>query len=146
MEAHSHHRRQGCRSGYSLAELIVTISVIGILTAIAIPAFSRSDLIARGEAANQVVTGINRAVSTYRQCGSEITIGFNASSAADETSVMALLTTRDAGVVGSPFLVGTSWPSVQTNDSETYRVEWNGRFFVVTPPGTNGTGLRVNNL
>jgi prepilin-type N-terminal cleavage/methylation domain-containing protein len=134
------------RRGFSLMEVLVTISVIGILSAIAIPAISGTDKAARGEAANQIVTGINRAISTYRQCGSEITINANSSSGADEASVMALLTTADAGVVGSPFLVGTSWPSVESSDSQTYRVQWNGRFFVVVPRGSNGTGLIVNRL
>jgi prepilin-type N-terminal cleavage/methylation domain-containing protein len=134
------------RRGFSLMEMLVSISVIGILSAIAIPAISRTDRAARGEAANQIVTGINRAISSYRQCGSEITINANSSSGADEASVMALLTTADAGVVGSPFLVGTSWPSVESSDTETYRVQWNGRFFVVVPRGSSGTGLIVNRL
>ena len=134
------------RHGFSLMEVLVSIGVIGILSAIAIPAISRTDKVARDEAANQIVTGINRAISTYRQCGSEITINANASSGADESSVMALLTTADSGVVGSPFLVGTSWPSAESTDNQTYRVQWNGRFFVVVPPGTSGTGLRVNKL
>lgn len=138
---HSAHRR-----GLSLLEVLISIGVIGILSAIAIPVISGTDQAARGEVANQIVTGINRALSTYRQCGSEITINANHGSAADESSVMSLLTTADSGIVGSPFLVGTSWPSVESNDNQTYRVQWNGRFFVVVPPGTNGTGLRVNNL
>jgi prepilin-type N-terminal cleavage/methylation domain-containing protein len=138
---HSAHRR-----GLSLLEVLISIGVIGILSAIAIPVISGTDKVARDEVANQIVTGINRALSTYRQCGSEITINANNSSAADETSVMSLLTTADSGIVGSPFLVGTSWPSVASSDNQIYRVQWNGRFFVAVPPGTNGTGLRVNNL
>lgn len=134
------------RRGFSMMEALVSVGMIGLVSAIAIPVISRTDKVARDEAANQVVTGINRAVSAYRQCGSEITINANGSSGADEASVMALLTTADAGVIGSPFLVGPAWPGLESNDPQTYRVQWNGRFFVVVPPGSNGTGLHVNRL
>jgi general secretion pathway protein G len=136
----------GCRDGFSLAELIVTIAIIGILAAIAVPVVSRTDKTGRDEVANQIVTSINRAVTTYRQCGSEITINANGSSGADEASILQLLTTRDPGVVGTPFLTGSSWPSVATDDTKTYRVTWNGRFFVVLPAGSTGTGLRINGI
>jgi len=133
------------RRGFSLPETLVTIAVIGVLTAIAIPQITKTDQAAKAEVANQVVTSINRAVSAYRQCGTEITITANSGSGADEASIMSLLMTRDAGVVGTPFLTG-SWPSVATDNTQHHRAQWNGRFFVVIPPGTNGTGLRINGI
>ncbi|MFN0128795.1 MAG: prepilin-type N-terminal cleavage/methylation domain-containing protein [Verrucomicrobiales bacterium] len=142
----SHVRSNKRQRGLSFTELLVTIAIIAILSAIAVPMISRTDTVAKGEVSNQLVTTINRAVTSYRQCGSEITLNANASSGADETSVMALLTTADSGVVGSPYLKGTKWPSVVTDDVQTYRVTWNGRFFVVLPRGTNGTGLKINGI
>jgi len=132
--------------GFSLTELMICVGVVGILSAIAIPQITHTDRAARSEVANQVVTSLNRAVTGYRQCGQEITQNANGSSAADETSVMLLLTSRDPGIVGSPFLQGPSWPSVGTDQNDTYRAVWDGRFFSILPPGTEGTGLRLNNL
>jgi len=132
--------------GFSLPEILVTVAIIGIFSAVAIPMITRTDRVARSEVANQIVTSINRAIAGYRQCGSEILLNANSDSGADETSVMLLLTTRDAGVVGSPFLQGTTWPATATDSTETYRAQWNGRFFVVLPPGTSGTGLRINGI
>ena len=133
-------------AGFSLVEVLVTIGVIGILAAVSISTISRTDSTARAEVANSIVTSINRAISGYRQCGSEITTSANADASADEASVMALLTVYDSGVVGTPFLKGEYWPSVGTTATTTYRARWNGRFFEVVPAGTAGTGLKINNL
>lgn len=142
----SHARSKTRQRGLSFTELLVTIAIIAIISAIAVPMVTRTDTVAKDEVANQIVTTINRAVTSYRSCGSEITLNANANSGADEASVMSLLKTADAGVVGSPFLKGTKWPSVATDDVQTYRVTWNGRFFVVLPRGTNGTGLKINGI
>jgi len=131
---------------FSFTEVLVTIAIIGIMTAIAIPSITRTDQAAKAEVANQIVTSINRAISAYRQCASEITLNANSDTGEDEASIMALLTVADSGVVGSPFLHGPKWPHAESADDATYRVRWNGRFFEVLPPGTAGTGLKVNGI
>jgi prepilin-type N-terminal cleavage/methylation domain-containing protein len=133
-------------AGFSMTEMLVSIAIVGVLASIAIASISHTNAAARGEAANNVATSINRAVTAYRQCGSEITISANAGASADEQSVMSLLTTHDAGVFGSPFLRGGNWPATGSNDPATYRLLWNGQFFEVLPAGTAGTGLKINNL
>jgi hypothetical protein len=75
----------------------------------------------------------------------EITIAADGQSSRDESAVMALLTTRDDGVVGSPLLTGV-WPAASTNNPLTYRVEWNGNSFIVLDPGTPGLGLLIPDL
>ena len=139
-------QRPSPAAGFSLVEILVTVGIIGILAGIAIATITRTDSTARAEVANSIVTTMNRAVTGYRQCGSEVTISANADASADESSVMTLLTVYDAGVVGTPFLRGVGWPSAGTTDIKTYRAKWNGRFFEVVPAGTAGTGLKINAL
>ena len=137
-----HAPRHAAPRGFSLTEILVSIAVIGILSAIAIPSISHISETSKVEVANTIVTTMNRAVTGYRQCGSEITINANADASADEVSVMALLTTRDAGVTGTPFLQGP-WPSTGSSDTSTYRARWNGRFFEVIPAKSDGIGLFI---
>jgi prepilin-type N-terminal cleavage/methylation domain-containing protein len=134
--------------GFSLPEIMVTIAIVGIMASIAISQVVRTDTAARSGVANTIVTTMNRAVTAYRQCGSEVTISANADASADEASVMSLLTSYDPGVVGTPFLKAGmgDWPSVGTTTTTTYRARWNGRFFEVIPAGTAGTGLKINKL
>ena len=132
-------------AGLSLPELLICVAVIGLLSAMALPHLTHTGRAATAEVAQQKASCINRALAGYRQCAVEITIAADGQSSRDESAVMALLTTRDDGVVGSPLLTGV-WPAASTNNPLTYRVEWNGHSFVVLDPGTPGLGLLIPDL
>lgn len=144
--------REG-RRAFSLTEILVVLAIIGILSAIAIPMITGVRERSRVETARAVVAQINRAVAAYGQTGVMITASGPAGApttiaaieaeVSDERAVMALLTTRDEGVVGSPFLPGTGMPAEASSDAARFRARWNGQYFEVVPAGEAGWGLLI---
>jgi prepilin-type N-terminal cleavage/methylation domain-containing protein len=129
--------------GFSLVEILVTIALIAILTAIAIPVITRVPEASRQEVAENMVARINAVVTIHRQTNVDFVCDANNSDTSDEAAVMNLLMTRDEAVPGSPLLSGGNWPSVGTSDNTYPRMRWNGRFFELIPVGADGNGLRM---
>lgn len=141
------------RAAFSLPEIMVSVAVIGILAGIAIPILSGVQKGARAETARAIVAQMNRAVMAYGQ--SEVAISGSGpewakttippleDKADDEKKVMTLLTERQEGVVGSPFLQKPGMPAEESPNTQDFRARWNGAYFEVVPPGAEGTGLRI---
>lgn len=138
---------------FSLVEILVVLAIIGILASIAIPLLSGVREGSRLEAARSVVAQMNRAVAAYGQTGVTIsgngpagartTILANDDETSDELAVLRLLTTREEGVVGSPFLQASGMPSEPSADTSRFRVRWNGQYFELVPVGEEGQGLLI---
>lgn len=126
-----------------MPEVIVSIAIIGILTAIAIPVMSNIRRNSQAEVAGNIAARINGALSVHTQTGVPFVVNANNSSTADEATVMSMLTTRDEAIPGSPLLQGAGWPSTASSNSSTFRLRWDGRFFQVVPAGQAGLGLLI---
>lgn len=130
------------RVGFTLTELLITIAIIGVLAGIGITQFRNILPAVRSETTIDSANFLNRGVQHYNQVNSEISIAA-ASDTSDEMAVVALLKTRDAALLGSPYIPPefSSIPSSATNE---IRIYWTGRFFRIIPEGADGAGIVVN--
>jgi prepilin-type N-terminal cleavage/methylation domain-containing protein len=128
---------------FSLPEALIAVAIIGIVASIAVPMITRMPEASRQEVAENIVARLNGALTAHRQCSSDILVDAEVTGAADESTVMNILLTRDDAVPGSPLLSGAGWPSVASSDPKQPRLFWNGRFFEVIAEGNEGTGLRL---
>jgi prepilin-type N-terminal cleavage/methylation domain-containing protein len=134
--------RAGFRRGVTLVELLVSITLVGILAAIGIANLKDVSSGARQETDIDTGNLLNRAVLHYGQSSAEIAIAAGSDSS-DELSVIALLQARDPQLPGSPYLPADM--SFSTSSStDVVRYEWTGAFFRVLPEGAAGAGITVD--
>jgi len=131
--------RRGGRLGVSLAELLVVVSVLAVIAAIAVPLMLNLVPSAGEQAATRNLNYLNGAVLSYNQAVEELNTN------ATEPTILALLQTRDARSHGSPYLP-SNLKTNTSSDSSVYRAKWNGRMFEMLPPGSAGTGLPLLTL
>jgi prepilin-type N-terminal cleavage/methylation domain-containing protein len=136
-------RKMRHRAGFSLAEMIVTIAVIGIMTAIAVKVFVNVKKGSQDILANQVMEAVNLGVKKFAQGNYKITTAADPDSTADEATVLGLLQTRDDSVPGTPF-VRPDWDPIASSSEEDYRIQWAGQVYVMLKPGVAGQGIKVN--
>ncbi len=123
-----------------MVEILVVISVIAILAALASVAYSGIVQSAREETATANLSRLNRAVMSYSHAVSELTNAIG-----EEAEVFSLLQTRDEGVPGTPFLEA-HFSAVESNDASIYRGKWNGYTFELLKPGNTETGVDLTKL
>jgi prepilin-type N-terminal cleavage/methylation domain-containing protein len=120
---------------FSLPEMLVVISVIAILGAIAVPMYSGIMRSSQVEIAKRNLNLLNGAVSAYRQINQELT-----NAAGNEAAVITALKTRDTNLPGSPF-IETNRRIVVTSSTNLYRARWNGVSFEFRDTGSSGQGV-----
>jgi len=135
------------RRAFSLTELVVTVAVIGIVAAIAIPIYSNVTERSQIAVAEDHVELLNRSLGNFTQACWKIPTVANNSATADEFLVLRSLqhtfvksASDPLGKPGSPFLSPSYDPSASSSTDE-YRIRWNGRSFEVVPRGQAGSGL-----
>lgn len=127
-------RRRG-NQGFSFAELLVVITVVGIMAAVAIPAFIGVLGGSKDSVASSNLEYLNQGVWKYGHAGAQIT-----NATGETATVLALLRTRDAHMPGSPYLEAALTTNL-SSDTNGYRAVWNGTLFEMKKPGDSGTGL-----
>ena len=139
--------RPGGRAGMSLIEVLVVISFLAIVAALAIPSISNVLFSSSYQTAQRNMNLLNGAVIAYSQSSwGEINTNVFATSSGsdDEAGVFNCLRYRNTNAAlaapGSPYLPPNA-TFVATSETNTYRARWNGRMFEILPVGTSGTGL-----
>jgi prepilin-type N-terminal cleavage/methylation domain-containing protein len=137
-------RRQ---SGFSMSELVIVISIMGVLASVAVPTFSQFLGASKDALAATRQETLNQAVYRFAQQNYELVFGSNDSSVSDELVVLRTLQYRDPNInramVGSPYY-DPRYNPVSSSDNTQYRLRWTGKIFDLLMPGENGTGLLVN--
>lgn len=133
-----------CRRGFSLTELLVTIGVVAVLTAMVIPTVGNLTTRSREIVVGDHVEMLNKAVKSFSQNCWQMNMPADHASDADELSVLRSLQYRfpaDSLKQGSPYF-DPRYNPVASSNTRDFRIRWNGRLFELIPPGTAGTGLR----
>lgn len=135
------------RNGFSLVEVITTIAVIGILSAIAIPSIGNIVEGSRRGVAENVVQTLNKATRQFSHSQYDLRTTPIAASGGDEMLILRTLQWRDPDLSGElnpkgPFMKNDWNPSTSTS-AEHYRAEWTGSTWRLLEPGTAGAGLRI---
>ena len=133
-------------SAVSLVEMLVTIGILGVLTAIAIPVisgvFNNSEEVVAGDH----VEDLNRAVANFSHNCWKIPTAADNSVTTDELAVLRSIqwtfpASDVSGIkLGSPYFDPRYDPAPSSSSSEM-RIRWNGRSFELLKKGTTGSGL-----
>jgi Tfp pilus assembly protein PilE len=129
-----------------MTEMVVTISVIGVLAGIAIASIGNALESSKLAAANHKVEMLNQGLHAYASAVSALTSGDMAvrGDSNDEIQVLLTLEYRDPSnpVAGSPFVDEHYRPTSSSSTSD-YRIQWAGGLFRLLTPGQSGSGLKV---
>jgi len=133
--------------GFSLAEILVTVAVIGIMAGISLLTFGNVNEGARLAHARNVTSKLNDAVKGFSQSNWDIPTAKDDSDTADELKVLRSLQYKPAASVGTfntgaPFYPPNWNPSASTASTD-FRVRWNGYNFELLEIGVDGKGLKM---
>jgi prepilin-type N-terminal cleavage/methylation domain-containing protein len=135
------------RRAFSLVEMVVTVAVIGIVAAIAIPIYSNVTERSQIAVVEDHVELLNRSLGNFSQSCWKIPTAANNSDTADEFLVLRSLqytfpqsASDPIGKPGSPYFSPNYDPSASSSTNE-HRIRWNGRSFEVLPRGQAGSGI-----
>lgn len=139
-------RSQGAARGFTLSEMIVTVSMIGVLTSVVVLNLGSNYGIAREQIALEKMEMLNRALGERAVCVKEYTEAAANNASWDENLLLLILQYRDPDPdkadLNSPYIDPRYRPRNSSSDKE-FRLQWNGRRFELLRPGIKGTGLLV---
>jgi prepilin-type N-terminal cleavage/methylation domain-containing protein len=133
---------------YSLVEMLITVAVIGILAAIAVPSIGSVVEGSRRGVANNVISTLNNATREFGHSQWSITTAPTTNSGADEFYILRTLQWRDPDTSGElnpkgPFM-RPDWNPVTSSSADDYRAEWTGSSWRLLEPKTSGSGIKID--
>lgn len=135
-------------SGISLVEMIITVAVIGILSALAVPTIGNIVEGSRRGVAENVIATLNKATREFGHSQWDLRTTPVPNSAADEIFILRTLQWRDPDLSGElnpkgPFM-RNDWNPLTSTSTDDYRVEWLGSTWRLLEPDTAGAGLKID--
>jgi prepilin-type N-terminal cleavage/methylation domain-containing protein len=139
-------KRRGRESGFSMSEMVIVISILGVLAGVALISMTGAYGAAEDTLAANRLETLNRALYQFSQQNYELVFNPRAESATDEMFVLRTLEYRNPDTnkakIGSPYVTPCYNPTT-SSVPEDFRIRWNGRMFELLRPGQSGTGLKV---
>jgi prepilin-type N-terminal cleavage/methylation domain-containing protein len=145
MKNHRSHSR--CVRGFSVTELVIVISIIGVLAMIALTSFSHLVGSAKESVARERMETLNQAVHRYLQQNNAMSVPLMTGTIGDEISVLMNLQYRDPNAKrvkpGTPYFDPRYQP-VSSSSTQDHRLRWTGSSYELLRPGTAGTGIKMD--
>lgn len=134
-------------SAFSLVEVLATVAVIGIISAVAIPSVGRVVEGSRRSVAENVIQTLNKATRQFGHSQWDLRSAPVATSGVDEVLILRTLQWRDTQPnselnAPGPFMQ-TNWNPTTSSSNQDYRAEWTGSSWRLLEPGENGAGLKI---
>lgn len=146
MEIRPLHRPAAANAGFSLASMIVTVAIVGIMSAIAVVAYKGVLERSSETVAQNTVQHLNQAVTSYLQLEGVklLSVPADDTSSAEEIDVLRALQWNDPAFPspGAPYMRSDFDPA-GSSDTTDYRAVWNGAYFELRIPGVAGAGLEI---
>ena len=136
--------RNFCLKGFSLIEVLTTIAIVGVLSAIAMNVYEGTVEKSQETIADNLVETLNTSLSEFSHALWDIRTTKNDGSSDDEFLVLRSLQYDDPNdlIPGQPFM-RPDWNPLASGNTDDYRLLWTGRMFKLARPGESGTGLKV---
>ena len=130
-----------------MSEMVVVISIIGVLSTIAVGSYQQFLGGAKDALAAERQERLNQALNCFAQQNYEMLFNPMEGSVADEMVVLRTLQYRnpdiDRAKFGSPY-VDPCYNPVSSSSMAAYRLRWTGRLYELLKPGQSGTGMLMN--
>jgi type II secretory pathway pseudopilin PulG len=121
-----------------MSELIIVISIMGILASIIIPNILGTDAGIRKIVAEERLELLNQALARYIAIKGPVgAVPLNG-----HLHIAQLLSERDLSIPGSP-LIPTQLQLINSENTNDYRFIYNGKRFELALPGQIGRGLKM---
>jgi prepilin-type N-terminal cleavage/methylation domain-containing protein len=135
--------RQRLRAGFSMAEMVTAIAILGILATVCIYSYTGIQLTAKKAIAQNSLETLNQAIHRFNEANYEIY--YNGPAGITEMQILRTLQYRNPSnpATGSPYIRG-DWNPVITSSTTEYRIVWTGTLYKLLEPGTSGKGLKVD--
>ncbi len=132
------------KHGFSLVEMIVVVSVMGILSAVTLSHFSGFNEASRAAVATELQERVNGALRRFNDGNYQMKVHV-VTDGSDASWVIQTLQYRKSvnPAVGSPYLAN-NWTPVISSSTSDYRLVWKGTLFVLVNPGDTGVGVKVD--
>ncbi len=130
--------------GFSMVEMIVTVAVLGIMSAVAVMSLTSVSDSSKAVVARNLVETLNTGIHRFNESNYELYYNPLSFSAQDEMVVLRTLQYRDPAhpAIGSPYVRADFNPATSSSTTD-YRVIWTGTLYKLLPPGTTGYGIKV---
>lgn len=137
----------GREGGFSMSEMVIVVSIMGVLAGIAVMPMNQFLGASKGALASARQERLNQAVYRFAQQNYELLFDAMNGSIADEMVILRTLQYRDPNInraqPGSPYM-DPRYNPVSSSDSTVHRLRWTGRLFELLKPGQSGTGILMD--
>jgi type II secretory pathway pseudopilin PulG len=140
-------RSSGRESGYSVTELVIVISIMGVMCALTVGSMNQFLGGSKDALAASRQEMLNEAVHRFAQQNYELQFDPINESLSDELVILRTLQYRDPNVnrakIGAPY-IDPRYNPVASSDSSLHRLRWTGKMFELLSPGKSGAGMLMN--
>ena len=137
--------------GFTLAEMLGTIAIVGVIAGLAVVGFGNVTGQAKDRIARNLVETLNKGTRNFSHANWDLKFNAVDAVAGDEMMVLRSLQWREPdgdpnqteSIYRGPY-VRDDWNPQTSSDIDTWRIQWTGSAWKLLLPGTPGAGLLVD--